>query len=95
MFRSMICGLTLDPDCLFDGIDPWRVKLIVGPHPSRNTSDDSRPCAPYADQRLHHYPLSIIQPFRAAASIIAYSPDTWYAASGTSNLSRAAAITSR
>ena len=25
-----------------------------------------------------------IQPFAAAASIIAYSPDTWYAATGTS-----------
>ena len=36
-----------------------------------------------------------IQPFRAAASTIAYSPDTWYAQTGT-GLSRAtSASTSR
>ena len=36
-----------------------------------------------------------IQPRSAAALIIAYSPDTWYAASGTSTSARASAITSR
>ena len=34
-----------------------------------------------------------IQPFAAAASTIAYSPDTWYAATGTS--SRAASSATR
>ena len=36
-----------------------------------------------------------IQPFAAAACTIAYSPLTWYAATGTSNAARTAAITSR
>ena len=36
-----------------------------------------------------------IQPFAAAASIIAYSPDTWYAATGTAEISATAASTSR
>ena len=36
-----------------------------------------------------------IQPLAAAALIIAYSPLTWYAATGTSTRARAAWITSR
>ncbi len=36
-----------------------------------------------------------IQPFAAAASTIAYSPETWYAATGRSTAARTAATTSR
>src|SRR5262249_18737102 len=36
-----------------------------------------------------------IHPFSAAALIMAYSPDTWYAATGTSTSARTAAMTSR
>src|SRR3954470_2453501 len=36
-----------------------------------------------------------IQPFAAAASTIAYSPETWYAATGTSDTSATARSTSR
>src|SRR5690554_1510881 len=36
-----------------------------------------------------------IQPFAAAASIIEYSPDTWYAQTGTSLTAAASASTSR
>ena len=36
-----------------------------------------------------------IQPFAAAASTIAYSPETLYAATGTSTASRTAGMTSR
>ncbi len=36
-----------------------------------------------------------IQPFSAAASIIAYSPEIWYATTGTSTASATLARTSR
>ena len=39
--------------------------------------------------------LPSIHPLAAAALIIEYSPDTWYAATGSSVVARAAAITSR
>src|SRR4051794_39837254 len=46
-------------------------------------------------QRLDHGPIVIEPPFRAAATIIEYSPLIWYAAIGTSKRSRALAIRSR
>src|ERR1700733_8799180 len=83
--ESLRASVRRDCDSLCE--KPGGIFRVVG-------QDDASSGATDAEQRFHHHSIAL-HPFFAAASIIAYSPDTWYAANGRSKCCRAAAITSR